>query len=35
MLGKLRKFYIFTTKPKLDDLMCDGRKWIKQKGDVL
>lgn len=35
MLRKLRKFYIFTTKPKLDDLMCDGKRWMNSKGEVL
>lgn len=31
MLRKLRD-YCFTTKPNLDDLMCDGKKWITRKG---
>ena len=34
MLCKLKEF-CFTTKPKLDDLACDGKKWINPKGDAL
>lgn len=35
MLRKLREFY-FTTKPMpLDDVICDGKGWMKQiRGDV-
>jgi len=29
MLLKLKDFY-FTTKPKLDDLVCDSKGWIKR-----
>jgi hypothetical protein len=33
MLRKLRDF-CFTTKP-LDELACDGKKWINRRGDTL
>ncbi len=36
MLYKVRKFFVFTTKPKkLDDLVCDGKKWINRNRAVL
>lgn len=35
MFQKLKKFYAFTTKPKIDDFMSDGRGWIKQNRGVL
>jgi len=35
VLQKLKEFCVFTTKPKLDDLVCDGKRWMNQKGDVL
>ena len=30
MLNKLKKFCVFTTKPKntLEDFICDGKGWI-------
>lgn len=34
MLCKLKKFY-FTTKPKIDDLVCDARGWNMRNGGVL
>lgn len=34
MLRKLRAF-CFTTKPKLDDLVCDGKEWIKRNRGAL
>ncbi len=34
MFQKLRKFCVFTTKPKFDDLVCDGRKWINRNRGV-
>lgn len=33
MLYKLRDF-CFTTKPKLNDLVCDGKRWMNPKGDA-
>lgn len=34
MLNRLKDFY-FTTKPKFDDLVCDGIKWMNPRGDIL
>ncbi|WP_265734356.1 MULTISPECIES: hypothetical protein [Malaciobacter] len=31
MFQKLKKFYVFTTKPKHGDLVCDSQRWIKRK----
>lgn len=33
MLRKLKEI-CFTTKP-LDELVCDGKKWMNPRGDVL
>ncbi len=35
MFQKLKRFYEFTTKPSLDDLMCDGKGWGQQNRGVL
>lgn len=34
MLRKLRDF-CFTTKPNINDLVCDGKRWMNPRGDVL
>ena len=34
MLQKLKEI-CFTTKPKLNDLVCDGKRWMNLRGDVL
>jgi len=35
VLQKLKEFCVFTTKPKLDDLVCDSKRWMNPRGDVL
>lgn len=35
MFQKLKRFYEFTTKPSLDDFMCDGKGWGQQNRGVL
>ena len=35
MFQKLKMFYEFTTKPLLDDLMCDGKGWGHKNRGVL
>lgn len=34
MLHRLREFY-FTTKPNINDLVCDGKKMLHRNGGVL
>jgi hypothetical protein len=31
MLKRLKMFSVFTTKPKLDDLVCDGKSFIQSR----
>jgi len=35
MLQKLKMFCVFTTKPSLENLMCDGKGWEQQNRGVL
>lgn len=35
MLQKLKELCVFTTKPKIDDFMCDGKGWINRSRGVL
>ena len=35
MFQKLKRFYEFTTKPSIDDLMRDGKGWEQQNRGVL
>lgn len=35
MFQKLQNICTFTTKPNLNDLVCDGNKWMNPKGDKL
>lgn len=35
MLQELIMFCVFTTKPSLEDLMCDGKGWGQQNRGVL
>lgn len=35
MLRKLKEFCVFTTKPKLDVLVCDGKNWLNRiRGEI-
>jgi len=34
MFLKLRDFY-FTTKPKFNDLVCDGKRWMNKNRGAL
>jgi len=35
MFRKIKKLCEFSTKPSIDDLMCDGKKWGREKRGVL
>lgn len=35
MFEKFENFCVFTTKPKLDDLISDGKEWINRNRGLL